>query len=177
MSPAPARAAGQRARATIAAHGMTTPSLTNGDAPPRQAQALVRIVTGRRKSAEDWPGKAGRWSGRISMARSYGSRVGEFTQSATHAGRVLGRVLAARSRPSISPSGRKPAAEPSTDEAIGSYSIGEFPFDFVRIECERRGRAGRYRKDGFFSANGRDPASRLPWVQRKRRPRPACMLK
>jgi uncharacterized protein with GYD domain len=36
---------------------------------------------------------------------------------------------------------------------IGSHSIGEFPFDVVRIECERWGRAGRYLNDGFFSAN------------------------
>jgi hypothetical protein len=48
MSPAPARVAPGSARgATIAAHGMTTPSLTNGDAAPRQAQAPVRIVTGK----------------------------------------------------------------------------------------------------------------------------------
>ena len=30
----------------------------------------------------------------------------------------------------------------------GSRSLGEFPLDVVRIECERCGRVGSYRRDG-----------------------------
>jgi hypothetical protein len=43
---------------------------------------------------------------------------------------------------------------------IGSRSLGEFPFDVVRIECERCGRAGRYALAGLierFGANAAGP--------------------
>ena len=39
---------------------------------------------------------------------------------------------------------------------IGSHSPGEFPFNVVRIDCERCGRAGRYRKDGLVARFGAD---------------------
>ena len=35
---------------------------------------------------------------------------------------------------------------------VGSRSLGEFPVDVVRIECERCGRAGSYRRDGVMAA-------------------------
>jgi hypothetical protein len=41
---------------------------------------------------------------------------------------------------------------------IGSHSLGEFPSDVVRIECERCGRAGRYRIDGLIERFGADAA-------------------
>jgi hypothetical protein len=41
---------------------------------------------------------------------------------------------------------------------IGSRSLGEFPFDVVRIECERCGRASRYRRDGLMARFGADIA-------------------
>jgi hypothetical protein len=45
---------------------------------------------------------------------------------------------------------------------IGSHSLGEFPVDVVRIECERCGRAGSYRLDGLLTRFGPDAA--LPGV-------------
>jgi hypothetical protein len=48
----------------------------------------------------------------------------------------------------------------STSRRIGSRSLGEFPFDVVRIECERCGRAGRYAKARLierFGANAAGP--------------------
>ena len=47
---------------------------------------------------------------------------------------------------------------------IGSRSLGEFPSDVVRIECERCGRAGSYRRDGLMARFGVDIA--LPGVRR-----------
>jgi L-alanine-DL-glutamate epimerase-like enolase superfamily enzyme len=41
---------------------------------------------------------------------------------------------------------------------IGSRSLGEFPLDVVRIECERCGRAGSYRRDGLMARFGVDIA-------------------
>ena len=41
---------------------------------------------------------------------------------------------------------------------IGSRSLGEFPFDVVRIDCERCGRAGSYRWDGLMARFGTDIA-------------------
>ena len=41
---------------------------------------------------------------------------------------------------------------------IGSHSLGEFPLNVVRIECERCGRAGRYRRDGLLARFGPDIA-------------------
>jgi hypothetical protein len=40
----------------------------------------------------------------------------------------------------------------------GSRSLGEFPLDVVRIECERGGRAGSYRRDGLVARFGIDIA-------------------
>jgi len=40
----------------------------------------------------------------------------------------------------------------------GSRSLGEFPLDVVRIDCERCGRAERYRKDGLVARFGADIA-------------------
>ncbi len=37
---------------------------------------------------------------------------------------------------------------------VGSRSLGEFPVDVVRIECERCGRAGSYRRDGLMARFG-----------------------
>ena len=39
---------------------------------------------------------------------------------------------------------------------IGSHSLGDFPYDPVRIECERCGRAGRYRPAGLIERFGAD---------------------
>ena len=41
---------------------------------------------------------------------------------------------------------------------IGSHSLGEFPLDVMRIECQRRGRAGSYRRDGLLARFGADIA-------------------
>jgi hypothetical protein len=41
---------------------------------------------------------------------------------------------------------------------IGSGSLGEFPLDVVRIECERCGRAGSYRRDGLLARFSQDAA-------------------
>ena len=41
---------------------------------------------------------------------------------------------------------------------IGSHSSESFPWDVVRIDCERRGRTGRYRKDGLMARFGADIA-------------------
>ena len=41
---------------------------------------------------------------------------------------------------------------------VGSPSLGEFPLDVVRIECERCGRAGSYRRDGLMARFGPDIA-------------------
>jgi hypothetical protein len=41
---------------------------------------------------------------------------------------------------------------------IGSRSLGEFPFDVVRIECERCSRAGRYALAGLIERFGADAA-------------------
>jgi hypothetical protein len=41
---------------------------------------------------------------------------------------------------------------------IGSRSLGEFPFDVVRIDCERCGRAGRYALAGLLARFGADAA-------------------
>jgi hypothetical protein len=43
---------------------------------------------------------------------------------------------------------------------IGSRSLGEFPLNVVRIDCERCGRAGSYRRDGLMARFG--PTSPLP---------------
>jgi hypothetical protein len=40
----------------------------------------------------------------------------------------------------------------------GSHSLDEFPLDVVRIECERCGRAGSYRRDGLMARFGPDTA-------------------
>ena len=40
---------------------------------------------------------------------------------------------------------------------IGSRSLGEFPFDVVRIDCERCGRAGRYALAGLGAVRGQHP--------------------
>jgi hypothetical protein len=40
----------------------------------------------------------------------------------------------------------------------GSRSLGEFPFDVVRIECERCGRAGRYALSRLIERFGADAA-------------------
>jgi hypothetical protein len=34
---------------------------------------------------------------------------------------------------------------------ISSRSLGEFPLDVVRVDCERCGRAGSYRRDGLVA--------------------------
>jgi hypothetical protein len=34
---------------------------------------------------------------------------------------------------------------------IGSSSLGEFPLDVVRVDCQRCGRAGSYRRDGLVA--------------------------
>jgi hypothetical protein len=39
----------------------------------------------------------------------------------------------------------------STPRRSGSHSLGEFPLDVVRIECERCGRAGSFRRDGLMA--------------------------
>ena len=41
---------------------------------------------------------------------------------------------------------------------IGSRSLGEFPHAVVRIDCERCGRAGSYRKGGLVARLGADIA-------------------
>jgi hypothetical protein len=41
---------------------------------------------------------------------------------------------------------------------IGSRSLGEFPFDVVRIDCERCGRAGRYALSRLIERFGADAA-------------------
>ena len=41
---------------------------------------------------------------------------------------------------------------------IGSLSLGEFPLDVVRIECERCNRAGSYRLGGLVERFGADIA-------------------
>jgi len=41
---------------------------------------------------------------------------------------------------------------------VGSHSLVEFPLDVVRIECERCGRAGSYRRDGLMARFGPDIA-------------------
>ena len=41
---------------------------------------------------------------------------------------------------------------------IGSRSLGEFPLGIVRVECERCGRAGSYRRDGLMARFGPDIA-------------------
>jgi hypothetical protein len=41
---------------------------------------------------------------------------------------------------------------------MGSRSLGEFPLDVVRIECERCGRAGSYRRGGLLARFGADIA-------------------
>jgi hypothetical protein len=41
---------------------------------------------------------------------------------------------------------------------MGSRSLGEFPLDVVRIECERCGRAGSYSLDGLIVRFGADIA-------------------
>jgi hypothetical protein len=52
---------------------------------------------------------------------------------------------------------------------IGSYSLGEFPLDFVRIERESCGRAESYRRDGLMARFGpdvtpiSDPAKTRVW--------------
>ena len=40
----------------------------------------------------------------------------------------------------------------------GSRSLGDYPGDVVRIECERCGRAGRYRLHGLIERFGADAA-------------------
>ncbi len=41
---------------------------------------------------------------------------------------------------------------------IGSHSLGDFPLPIVRIDCERCGRAGRYRLVGLIERFGADAA-------------------
>jgi hypothetical protein len=41
---------------------------------------------------------------------------------------------------------------------LGSRSLGEFPLDVVRIECERCGRSGRYAKARLMERFGADAA-------------------
>jgi len=40
----------------------------------------------------------------------------------------------------------------------GSHSLGELPLNVVRIECQRGGRAGSYRRDGLMARFGPDIA-------------------
>jgi hypothetical protein len=40
----------------------------------------------------------------------------------------------------------------------GSRSLGEFPHHVVRIDCERCGRSGSYRRDGLMARFGPDLA-------------------
>jgi hypothetical protein len=40
----------------------------------------------------------------------------------------------------------------------GSRWLGEFPSNVVRIDCERCGRAGSYRRDGLVARFGADAA-------------------
>jgi hypothetical protein len=47
---------------------------------------------------------------------------------------------------------------PQAPRRIGSHSLGEFPLDVVRIECERCGRAGRYAKARLIERFGADAA-------------------
>jgi hypothetical protein len=44
----------------------------------------------------------------------------------------------------------------------GSHSLGEFPRDVVRIECEHCGRAGSYHRDGLMARFG--PTSGTEWT-------------
>jgi len=41
---------------------------------------------------------------------------------------------------------------------IGSHSLGEFPLNVVRIDCQRCNRAGSYRRDGLVARFGADIA-------------------
>jgi hypothetical protein len=41
---------------------------------------------------------------------------------------------------------------------VGSRSLGEFPFDVVRVDCERCGRAGRYALARLIERFGADAA-------------------
>ena len=41
---------------------------------------------------------------------------------------------------------------------IGTRSLGEFPLDVVRIDCEHCGRAGRYRLTGLIERFGPNAA-------------------
>jgi hypothetical protein len=41
---------------------------------------------------------------------------------------------------------------------IGSHSLGEFPLDVVRNDCQRCGRAGSYRLAGLIERFGADAA-------------------
>jgi hypothetical protein len=41
---------------------------------------------------------------------------------------------------------------------IGSYSLGEFPLDVVRVECPYCDRAGSYRRDSLMVRFGADIA-------------------
>jgi hypothetical protein len=47
---------------------------------------------------------------------------------------------------------------PQAPRRIGSHSLGEFPLDVIRIECERCGRAGRYAKARLIERFGADAA-------------------
>jgi hypothetical protein len=40
----------------------------------------------------------------------------------------------------------------------GSVSLAEFPLDVVRIDCQRCGRAGSYRREGLIERFGADAA-------------------
>jgi len=44
------------------------------------------------------------------------------------------------------------------EDDTGSRSLGEFPLDVVRIDCQRCGRAGSYRRDGLVARFGADIA-------------------
>jgi hypothetical protein len=81
----------------------------------------------------------------------------------------MGRRASSRSAPAADIRAEQPAVAEVEGPSIcaemtrtDSYSLGEFPLDVVRIECERCGRAGRYRLAGLIERFGprRGPARR-----------------
>ena len=45
----------------------------------------------------------------------------------------------------------------------GSHTLGEFPMNVVRIDCQRCGQAGRYRREGLIERFGADAAALRGW--------------
>jgi hypothetical protein len=77
----------------------------------------------------------------------------------------VGRRASSRSAPAADIRAEQPAVAEVEEPSIcaemtrtDSYSLGEFPLDVVRIECERCGRAGRYRLAGLIERFGPDAA-------------------